>query len=284
MANPQLEDGHLRIANDIWEALCRIRIPGEVRQIIDTVLRKTWGFRKKEDWISLSQFHVATGISKPHIVRALSRATTMNIITKKGKAVAQKGNVKLVTYSFNKDYESWKSLPKKVTVVAQKGKASLPKKVTVVALLGTTKDILKDNTTKDNITKDINVDKDKIPYPEIISDLNEVAGTNYSHKAESHREKIRARWKEGYRLEQFKTVHRKKHRQWVGSDMAKFLRPATLYAKSHFDDYLNEPESLIPILSKAGVETMKAMEIWEQKRRNEEARREEVQRIDNPTD
>lgn len=161
MANPQLEDGYLPLANDIWDALCRIRIPGEVRQVIDTVLRKTWGFRKKQDWISLSQFQEATGISKPHIVRALRRAIAMNIVAKKGNPIAQKGNDIGVTYSFNKDYESWKSLPKKVTlpkkvmIVAKKGNASLPKKAITVALLGTTKDILKDNTTKDTSTKDI---------------------------------------------------------------------------------------------------------------------------------
>jgi len=27
--NPQIENGHIDIANDIWEALTRIRIPGE---------------------------------------------------------------------------------------------------------------------------------------------------------------------------------------------------------------------------------------------------------------
>ena len=147
MANPQLEDGHLRIANDIWDALCRIRIPGEVRQVIDTVLRKTWGFRKKQDWISLSQFHEATGIHKPNISRALTQAITMNIILKKENTVLNNENAPAVSYSFNKDYETWKPLSKKRTF-SIKRKAVLNNEKKSSQKRGTqhTTDILKDNT------------------------------------------------------------------------------------------------------------------------------------------
>ena len=56
MANPQRENGHVDIANEIMDKLCRYRIPGEVRQVMDTVFRKTYGWNKKADRISLSQF------------------------------------------------------------------------------------------------------------------------------------------------------------------------------------------------------------------------------------
>ena len=232
MANPQLEDGHLRIANDIWDALCRIRIPGEVRQIIDTVLRKTWGFRKKQDWISLSQFHEATGISKPHIVRALRRGIAMNIIAKNGNPIAQKGNDITVTYSFNKDYESWRPLPKKVTlskkvtVIAQKGKNRCPKR--------------HPQHTIDTLTKDSNVEKGKRPYSEIISDLNEVLGTKYRERTRETRRAMDRWWKQGFRLDDFKKVHRIKADEWRDDPkMSKFLRPSTLYGPK-FEDYLNQ--------------------------------------------
>ena len=47
MANPQKENGYTSIANDIVEALAGIRIPGEARQCLDVILRKTYGWNKK---------------------------------------------------------------------------------------------------------------------------------------------------------------------------------------------------------------------------------------------
>lgn len=126
--NPQLENGYVKIANELWDALTAIRIPGEMRQVLDVIIRKTYGFNKKMDWIPLLQFVKATGLSKVHVCRALKRLTgEMNIVT-------QKGNSKSVSYSLNKHYLTWKPLPKKVTVT-QKGNKPLPNR-------DTSKDIL----------------------------------------------------------------------------------------------------------------------------------------------
>jgi len=37
MANPQLVDGYTRIDNALLDALARIRIPGEARQVFDVI-------------------------------------------------------------------------------------------------------------------------------------------------------------------------------------------------------------------------------------------------------
>ncbi len=143
MVNPQWETGYTKIANEIMDALARIRIPGEARQVLDAILRKTYGWNKKQDEISLSQFKIMTGLSSVHIVRARKKLLKMNIIT-----VTQKGNEKALIYRFQKNYDRWKVLPKKVTLpkkvigVTQKGNKPLPKK-------GNTKDKYKDNSTKD---------------------------------------------------------------------------------------------------------------------------------------
>jgi len=123
MANPQLENGHFLIANDLWDAVCSIRIPGEARQVLDSIIRKTYGWHKKEDEISLSQFKEMTGLSSVHIIRARGKLLSMNIIV-----VTQKGNRGNLTYSVQKDYSKWRALPKKV-IVTQKGNKALPKKV-----------------------------------------------------------------------------------------------------------------------------------------------------------
>jgi phage replication O-like protein O len=143
MANPQLDNGYVRIATEIMEAFARIRIPGEARQVLDVILRKTYGFQKKEDKISLSQFCLATGLTKPHVCHSLAKLRIMNLI-------AEKGNGGTTTYSFNKDFDAWKALPKKATLpkkemnVAEKGKNHCRKRVP--------------QKIKDTLTKDIGTD------------------------------------------------------------------------------------------------------------------------------
>ena len=55
MANPQIENGHVDIANDIAEVLAQTRISGTEWQIVWVILRKTYGWHKKVDQIALSQ-------------------------------------------------------------------------------------------------------------------------------------------------------------------------------------------------------------------------------------
>nr|WP_088327713.1 conserved phage C-terminal domain-containing protein [Bacillus cereus] len=88
--------------------------------------------------------------------------------------------------------------------------------------------------------------KVSVPYQEILDYLNEKAEKNYNHKAEAHRKLIRARCNEGYTIENFKTVINNKVLQWVGKfdrdnkPLDRYLRPSTLFAQKHFDNYLNE--------------------------------------------
>lgn len=157
MANPQLEHGFIRIATEIIEALAHIRIPGEARQVLDAIIRKTYGFNKKEDEISLSQFCLMTGLNRPHVCMAIHKLRAMNMIT-------EKGNGDTNIYSLNKDFESWKPLPKKVTLpkkvieITEKGKKSLPKKVHTI-----------NNNTIDTFTKDINT---TVPSPRVTEKGN----------------------------------------------------------------------------------------------------------------
>lgn len=82
-----------------------------------------------------------------------------------------------------------------------------------------------------------------IPYKQIIDYLNEQTGKKYTHKSEAHKKLIRARFAEGFTLEDFIKVIDNKVRQWKHSPTwEKYLRPTTLFATKHFDNYLNEGE------------------------------------------
>jgi uncharacterized phage protein (TIGR02220 family) len=81
------------------------------------------------------------------------------------------------------------------------------------------------------------------PYLEIVSFLNERSGKNFSAASDTTRTHIHARWKDGFRVEQFKAVIERKCSEWKGDPkMDKFLRPQTLFIPSNFEAYLNERE------------------------------------------
>lgn len=129
------------------DALIALRLPGgQATQLVLFIIRRTIGWNKKRDKISLSQIQKATGIPKHKIIEIRKKLVNMNIIT-----ITQEGNAKTLTYGFNSHYKLWKPLPKKVTItqegngITQEGKKPLPKKVP-------TKNIIKDTSSKDNIT------------------------------------------------------------------------------------------------------------------------------------
>jgi len=105
MANPQVENGYVRIATEIIEALARVNIPSGTRRIIDVVLRKTYGFNKKEDQISIDQFREATGLSRRTIIYSIQEAEAKKLLFVKRKVTA--GFNFPNAYQFNKDYEMW---------------------------------------------------------------------------------------------------------------------------------------------------------------------------------
>ena len=101
-------------------------------------------------------------------------------------------------------------------------------------------DIEKEKEVDKYNKKEIN--KEKIPYKEIIDCLNEFAKTNYKHTSQVTKDKIKARWNDGFRLNDFETVIKNKCSEWIGTDMEKYLRPKTLFG-NNFESYLNQKVS-----------------------------------------
>ncbi len=102
----------MALANDIVEALARIRLSGEEMQCLWVIIRKTYGWHKKEDKISLSQFSNMTGLKRPAAVRALNHLCQKFIIIKKD-------NVGIISYCFQKDFDKWQPLSKKITFIPE---------------------------------------------------------------------------------------------------------------------------------------------------------------------
>jgi len=117
MASPQLENGHTQIANELLEHLMMLHLPPNQWQVLLCIIRKTYGYHKKVDYIANSQIAQATGINKTHVSRAMACLEKRNLIIRKVKQV-----------EFQKDWESWDKLP----ILATK----LPELVTKVTNIG----------------------------------------------------------------------------------------------------------------------------------------------------
>ena len=73
----------------------------------------------------------------------------------------------------------------------------------------------------------------------VVGYLNAKTGKKFRSDNKKTRSLISARASEGYQLEDFKAVIDGKCREWLSdSQMAKYLQPTTLFALSHFDEYL----------------------------------------------
>lgn len=109
MASPQLENGYTSIANEIMEAIASSGLNGTELAIILFLLRKTYGWKKKDDEISLSQFLVKIPVSKPTLCKALKTLQLVKIIK-----LVKKGNSKISSncWSFNKNYDEWQLVKK----------------------------------------------------------------------------------------------------------------------------------------------------------------------------
>lgn len=117
--NPQAEEGHVDIANSIVEALCRVQLSGYESRVLWALFRKTYGWHKKEDRISLTQFQVLTGLPIPKISNTLNR-----LVLRKMVRVAENGNGKVKSYGFQKVFTLWQDLPEKVipkSAIPEKG-------------------------------------------------------------------------------------------------------------------------------------------------------------------
>ena len=107
--------------------------------------------------------------------------------------------------------------------------------------------------SKENITSINNINsevdkeskKDRFDYDKFISWFNEITGRSFSSKA-LFKKYINARLNEGFTKEDIAKVVTFKASKWKDTEMKEYLRPNTLFALSHFDNYLQEAKEGLP--------------------------------------
>ena len=98
----QVENGNFtRIVNEVLDELVKTPLLGKEFAVLLFIIRKTWGFQKKTDIISLSQIEAGTKTGRPTVVKALKNLVARNMIV---KTPLLGGNI---SFSFNKYHEKW---------------------------------------------------------------------------------------------------------------------------------------------------------------------------------
>ena len=72
--------------------------------------------------------------------------------------------------------------------------------------------------------------KETVPYKEIIDYLNEKAGKDLKHTTKQNQNIIKARFNEGFTLEEFKQVI-DNSMAWKGTESEKYIKPTTIFNK-----------------------------------------------------
>ncbi len=100
VGNPQLEEGHTRIANELLEALNRTPMGDHERRVMGVVLREVYGWHGRRDAeLSLSKIAAGAGLDRRLIPRAINRLIERNMIRRDGSKTA-----------IQKKYKEWKPL------------------------------------------------------------------------------------------------------------------------------------------------------------------------------
>jgi phage replication O-like protein O len=109
VANPQTENGFIRIASEIAEALCRVNLCQHETRVLWCLFRLTYGWNKTWDWISLSMFSRMTGLDRRTVHRSLKKLELRNFI------VISRDDKRRPKYRFQKNFEKWKMSSPKMT-------------------------------------------------------------------------------------------------------------------------------------------------------------------------
>lgn len=128
MASPQTENGYTQIAHELVEALARTELSPNESRILWVIIRKTYGWKKKSDQISLSNFQDLTGLWRGSVCRSLESLKSRNIIK-----VSRSGTCKINTYEIQKNYDLWMSPELSTGGLADETSASLADETLLVS-------------------------------------------------------------------------------------------------------------------------------------------------------
>lgn len=173
----QVETGHFtRIVNPLIEQLIKIPFKGCELAMVIFIIRKTYGYQKAQDAISLTQFEEGTGRSRQTIVTALKNLQLVNVVrlVKKGTSKKQ-SNI----WAINKYYDTWK-LVNMARLVKRRHSTSLTEPLQLVYPPRHTKERQKKYTKE----RGEQSSQEIVQVIDMFKEINPAFNTWYSNKTE----------------------------------------------------------------------------------------------------
>ena len=115
VASPQLENGFIRISNEVLDHLMRAGLAGSELALSLSVIRKTWGWSRKVAEISIAEFCQMTDQPERTVVHALKalRLKKLLIVSRGGgRGVRSK-------WGFNKNWKAWLTTQEVAEIITQ---------------------------------------------------------------------------------------------------------------------------------------------------------------------
>ncbi len=100
VASPQTEHGFTRLADELLDALIEFDFTKRQCKVLLAVIRKTYGFQKKEDDMTAQQLARMTGLERANVIRTINELVKMQVLYKRPGHYGQ-------VLGVNKDYEAW---------------------------------------------------------------------------------------------------------------------------------------------------------------------------------
>jgi len=164
MANPQLENGYTSIANELLDALIAADLSGQEMRITFLIIRKTYGYHKQDDAVSLSQMETATGMSRVRCSQVVNRLQLMKILT-----VTENINGIGKKYKFNKDFDEWDTVKENINRIGKtKSTVKVFRNQPLRKSVTTKENITKENITKENTYRSNDFDRFWSIYPKKV--------------------------------------------------------------------------------------------------------------------
>lgn len=82
-STPQTEDGYVMIANELLEAILGFGFSLREQSVLLAIIRKTYGYKKREDDLSASQIGAVCNVARQHVTSTLNLLALRNVITKR---------------------------------------------------------------------------------------------------------------------------------------------------------------------------------------------------------
>ena len=96
MANPQVEDGFTRLANELLEALIQADLSARELRVLLAVARETYGWSRKATTVTGYKVAKMTGMQRTQAARALRALKQRNVLSNGNEGIG-----------LQKDYQAW---------------------------------------------------------------------------------------------------------------------------------------------------------------------------------